>query len=116
MPPSKLKRPVNRSRGDGPQYIGCVVAVDTRENGHRRFAEQPKNQRAARARLRPRRLADSLHALGPAPLFHFLYELERGLNLRGSFERYANLPVELIKPCGGDQFTPALQAIGGGRE
>jgi hypothetical protein len=49
-------------------------------------------------------------------LFHFLYELERGLNLRGSFERYANLPGELIKACGGDQFTPALQAIGRGRE
>ena len=116
MPPSKLTRPVNRSHGDEPQYIDCVVAIDTRENSQRRFAEQAKNQRAARARLRPRRLADSLHAFGPAPLFHFLYELERGLNLRGSFERYANLPVELIKPCGGDQFTPALQAIGGGRE
>jgi hypothetical protein len=40
-------------------------------------------------RVRLRYLARRLHALGPAPLAHFLNELAHGADLRASLEEYA---------------------------
>jgi len=70
----------------------CLAAIDTENSA---------------SRLRLQRLAERLHALGPKPLFHFLDELERGADLRGSLEEYASLPSDLVKTYGGDQFLPA---------
>ncbi|MGI8567652.1 MAG: hypothetical protein ACR2KT_00435 [Methylocella sp.] len=54
-----------------------------------------------------------MHALGPAPLAHFIAVLERGAVLRETLEIYAALPADFIKPYGGDRLAPALHAIGG---
>jgi hypothetical protein len=70
---------------------------------------------ASRSKARLRYLARRLHALGPKPLFHFLDELERGADLRGSLEEYAALPPDFIWANGGDQFPAPFVTGGGGR-
>lgn len=67
------------------------------------------------SRLRLQQLSVRLHALGPKPLFHFLAELERGADLRTSLETYASLLADLIRAFGGDQFTPRVFPLKGGR-
>jgi len=56
--------------------------------------------------LRLKFLARRLHALGEAPLFHLLKQLERGAELRPLLEQYAALPADLIRAYRGDRFTP----------
>jgi len=56
-------------------------------------------------------LARRLHALGEAPLFHLLKQLERGAELRPLLEQYAALPADLIRAYRGDQFTPSTFMI-----
>jgi hypothetical protein len=71
----------------------------------------------ARARIRRRRLIEHLHRLGPQPLGYFLAEIEgaTGTDVTARLERYARLPADFIKACGGDQYPPMLWAIDGGR-
>jgi len=66
------------------------------------------------SRVRLRYLAERLHALGPAPLFHFLSDLESGADLRPLLERYAALPPEFIRAYRGDKFAPRIFRIEGG--
>jgi len=63
-------------------------------------------QNHAAAQVRLKFLARRLHALGEAPLVHFLNELERGAALRPLLETYAALPADLIRAYRGDRFTP----------
>jgi hypothetical protein len=51
------------------------------------------------------------HALGPAPLFHFLDEVERGADLRSHLEEYSQLPVDFVKANRGDQFPPIVSPL-----
>lgn len=74
----------------------------------------PRAAREARLRLRRQRLVEHLHRLGPAPLYHFLTEVERGTPLWPHVERYAALPAAFIKANGGDQFAPIVHVIDGG--
>ena len=74
----------------------------------------PRAVREARLRLRRQRLVEHLHRLGPAPLYHFLTEVERGTPLWPHVERYAALPAAFIKANGGDQFAPIVHVIDGG--
>jgi hypothetical protein len=66
-------------------------------------------------RARRQRLVEQLHRLGPAPLAHFIRDLERGGNIDVTLEAYAALPADFIKAFGGDRFPPALRSIDGGR-
>lgn len=71
--------------------------------------------RQAQSRLRRQRLVERLHRLGPKPLSHFLDEVERGASIPDHLERYAALPADFILANGGDEFTPFLWPIEGGR-
>jgi len=71
-------------------------------NVNRRAADDTREYNPSRIRLQ--RFAQRLHALGPAPLFHFLDEVERGADLRATLEIYAELPADLIKAYDGDRF------------
>jgi len=54
---------------------------------------------------RLRFLAGRLHALGPAPLFHFLSDIETGKPIRATLEEYAALPADFVRAYGGDEFA-----------
>ena len=90
-------------------------------NHHKRLASDfhdfklPATHAQALSRLRRQRLVEHLHRLGPAPLGHFLREVENGASISDHLERYAALPADFIRANGGDEFTPFLCAIEGGR-
>jgi hypothetical protein len=71
------------------------------------YAAQRKAREARRApeNARLRFLADRLHALGPAPIYHFLTDIESGKPIRATLEEYAALPADFIKAYGGDEFA-----------
>jgi hypothetical protein len=71
--------------------------------------------RDSTSRLRFQRLVEKLHALGPAPLGHFIRDLESGKPLQQTLEAYAVLPTGFIAAYGGDRFAPNLRALDGGR-
>jgi hypothetical protein len=71
-------------------------------------------QSSARQRLRRQRLVEWLHRLGPAPLGHFLDEIERGASITDHPERYSRIDPEFVRALGGDRFPPALHVIDGG--
>jgi hypothetical protein len=98
----------NCSALDKPQFIGPSAARQAQN--HR----NPRGAREARLRLRRQRLVEYLHQLGPAHLYHFLTEVERGAPLWPHVERYAALPAAFIKANGGDQFAPIVHVIDGG--
>ena len=95
--------------------------ADGIRKAHATAARQAQNRRdarladGARRRLRRQRLVERLHQLGPAPLYHFLGEVENGASIPDHLERYAALPADFIKANGGDKFTPFLWEIEGGR-
>ena len=64
-------------------------------------------------RLRRQRLVEHLHRLGPAPLGHFLREVENGASIPDHLERYAQIDPELVRALGGDRFAPVLHVIAG---
>jgi hypothetical protein len=57
-------------------------------------------------RARRQLLVEQLHRLGPAPLAHFIRDIERGSNVDATLETYAELPVDFIKAYAGDRFAP----------
>ena len=63
-------------------------------------------------RPRRQRLCERLHELRPAPLFHFIADIERGCDIDETLEEYAALPADLIRACRGDKFLPPAFAIG----
>ena len=69
----------------------------------------------ARARLRRQRLVEHLHRLGPAPLGHFLREVENGASIPDHLERYAKIDPEFVRALGGDRYAPGLHVVDGGR-
>jgi hypothetical protein len=69
----------------------------------------------ARARLRRQRLVEYLHRLGPAPLGHFLREVENGARITDHLERYSRIDPEFVRALGGDRYPPVLYAIDGDR-
>jgi|GEM_PF-3291188 len=71
-------------------------------------------QFAAIRRLRRERLVERLHSLGPAPLGHFIREVERGASIPDRLERYARIDPAFVRALGGDRFAPELRAIDGG--
>jgi hypothetical protein len=65
----------------------------------------------ARARLRRQRLVEHLHRLGPAPLGHFLREVENGASNSDHLERYSRIDPEFVRALGGDRYAPALHVV-----
>jgi hypothetical protein len=66
-------------------------------------------------RLRRQRLVEHLHRLGPAPLGHFLREVENGASISDHLERYAKIDPAFVRALGGDRYAPVLHAVEGGR-
>jgi hypothetical protein len=73
------------------------------------------NQAQSRARFRRQRHVECLHRLGPAPLGHFLREIELGANVAERLESYARLDPDFIRVLGGDQYASVVHVIEGGR-
>jgi|SRR5664279_1923154 len=95
-------------------YPTQTPPLDAAGLGKLSFPGENDRSRDSSSRLRLKRLAEALHALGPKPLFHFLNELERGADLRLNLEEYATLPGDLIRQYHGDRFATSLHAIDGG--
>jgi hypothetical protein len=68
----------------------------------------------ARNRMRRQRLVEHLHRLGPAPLGHFLREIEAGASIPDHLERYMEINPAFVRALGGDRFSPTLHAIAEG--
>ena len=64
--------------------------------------------------LRLKFLARRLHALGEAPVYYFLRELEKGADLRPLLEAYAEIDPVFVKAFHGDRFQPPLFLTKGG--
>ncbi len=62
------------------------------------------------AELRLQRLAETLHALGPRPVFEFCRELAEAhdivADVQRRLERYARLDPAFVQAHGGDHFAP----------
>jgi hypothetical protein len=65
----------------------------------------------ARARLRRQRLVEHLHRLGPAPLGHFLREVENGASISDHLERYAKIDPAFVRALGGERYAPVLWSV-----
>jgi len=89
---------------DIPQGAGVMPPFDDKGLFPAPSAPDIKN-----ARLRF--LACRLPALGPAPIYHFLTDIESGKPLLATLEEYAALPADFIKAYGGDEFAAPF-AIG----
>jgi len=74
------------------------------------------NQVQSSGARRPRRryLVAKLHALGPAPLAHFVAEIEAGADINATLEQYARLPADFVRAYGGNEFAAPF-IIDGGR-
>lgn len=83
------------------------------KNFHR-IDKNTQAQFAAIQRLRRQRLVEHLH---PAPLGHFLKEVEAatGADVTPRLERYARIDPAFVRALGGDRNAPVLQALEGGR-
>jgi hypothetical protein len=68
--------------------------------------ERPPNRR-----LRRQRLVEHLHRLGPAPLGHFLREVENGASISDHLERYAKIDPAFVHALGGDRYAPMLWSV-----
>ncbi|MFZ3326170.1 MAG: hypothetical protein WA231_09875 [Methylocella sp.] len=103
-------------RGGGPLELSFPGGNDFEPNSPIQATAQAisRDQRTGRRR---QRLVENLHRLGPAPLGHFIREIEEatGADVTARLERYAALPADFIKANGGDRFAPSLWAIEGGR-
>jgi hypothetical protein len=62
-------------------------------------------------------LANTIHKLGPRPLYQLLRELADGADLATALERYARLgPLAGFISCfGGDQLPAPVRLVGGRR-
>jgi hypothetical protein len=56
-----------------------------------------------------------LHRLGPAPLAHFISDIERGGDIDATLEKYARLPVEFVLANRGDEFPEPMLMVRCGR-
>jgi hypothetical protein len=99
-----------------PAIAGSDPRINERlDGGSSSISITFRNHAEASKRLWLQFLAAKLDALGPAPLAHFLSNIEAGANLRSNLEEHSRLPADFIKANRGDQFVPALHAIDGGR-
>jgi hypothetical protein len=66
---------------------------------------------------RLKRLAATIHRLGPRPLFELLREIEAGSDLLRTLERYAKLEplTNFLVHLNGDQLPPPVRLVGGRR-
>jgi hypothetical protein len=90
--------------------------LDPHTIAQNRFAAQARSA-AALSRLRRQRLVEHLHRLGPAPLAHFIREVElaTGRNLTAQLERYGEIDPEFVRALGGNKFAPIVPLIDGSR-
>ncbi len=109
--------------GESPAPLG--VAGTGLGNVDRRAADDlatlpnsrsPGKTASLQVELRRKRRVEALWRLGPAPLWHFLGEIEKGADLEATLATYVDLPAKFIKAHGGDRFAPCLFVIDGGRE
>jgi hypothetical protein len=92
----------------GPRELSCLSGDDPRiiQDSHSAQARF-----AAIRRLRRQRLVERLHRLGPAPLGHFLTEIEAGAIIAEHLERYARIDPAFVRALGGDRYAPVLHVI-----
>jgi hypothetical protein len=66
---------------------------------------------------RLKRLAATIHRLGPRPLFELLREVEAGSDLLRTLERYARLEplTDFLVHLNGDRLPPPARLVGGRR-
>ncbi len=64
---------------------------------------------------RLRHLAEQVHELGPAPLYHLLRDLQCGADFVSTLEAYAVLPADFIRELGGARYAAPLHSMDGGR-
>jgi hypothetical protein len=98
--------------------FGDSEIIPPRPNTQAQNHRNPRGVREARLLLRRRRLVEHLHRLGPAPLGHFIREIEDAarVDITPRLERYAEIDPEFVRALGGDKFPPRfLHGIGGGR-
>jgi hypothetical protein len=76
---------------------------------------QPQAQREIAARLRRQRHVESLHRLGPAPLFHLLTDLDAGKSFWPTVEAYAALSPYRDFILANTGVRPVIRALAGGR-
>ncbi len=65
--------------------------------------------------LRLRRLAETVHALGPAPMLHAMREIADGADISHVLGRFAALSADFVHAMGGDQFPDPVRVVAGGR-
>jgi hypothetical protein len=98
----------------GMAGLGDAVCLEANSPQDNRIDRSPQAQSSARQRLRRQRLVEHLHRLGPAPLGHFLSEVENGASIHDHLERYARIDPDFVRALGGDRFPPALHVVDGG--
>jgi hypothetical protein len=103
----------NPAVGNCGARTGSLGKLDPSRIAHNPLAAQARS--AALSRLRRKHLVARLHRLGPAPLFHFLREVENGASIPDHLERYAQIDPDFVRALGGDRFALALHVIDGGR-
>lgn len=104
--------PSNEAR----RACGAAGLLETSSSAADNPNDRPTNRPAqAQNTARRRRLVAHLHRLGPAPLGHFLSDIERGAPVAATLETYGRLPIEFVLAYGGDRFSEPMFAIRGGR-
>ena len=66
-------------------------------------------------RARRQRLVEHLHRLGPAPLAHFIREIEKGADIDATLVAYGQLDPNFVRSLGGSEFPPTLHLIDDGQ-
>jgi hypothetical protein len=112
---SEMRNPARAGDAAGHGKLSCFQADDPR------IAPKPPSKQAqfgrsqlARKRLRRQRLVERLHGLGPAPLGHFLREVEAGAVIAEHLERYSRIDPAFVRALGGRDFPPPVIPIAGG--
>jgi hypothetical protein len=100
-----------RVGGAGSGILSFPGGIDNRGLNPNPLAKQV--QPAVLSRLRRQRLVEHLHRLGPAPLGHFLREIENGASIPDRLEAYAQIDPAFVRALGGDRYAPALRVVGG---
>lgn len=90
-----------------PQGAGAGLPSKTSVDLESFFIAQKHAPAQAGSRARPQRLVAKLWQLGPAPLDHFIREIEAGGAIDTTLETYAALPADLIRAYHGDRFMPS---------
>jgi hypothetical protein len=106
--------PDSETRPRGAARTGLLEMSCDADSNPSHIPPPPRFQAPSQV-ARRRLLVARLHRLGPAPLAHFLGEIDRGAPIDATLEAYARLPAEFVLAYGGDKFPEQRFGIRGGR-